>query len=94
MDNKEIKRLIDIITPENIREIVLDIDSEQENINKGSVNIFDLYLRLINKKELTAEDSKIYPILRPIILKNIEKISEFKFIEGACCMPDEIFILK
>jgi len=94
MDNKEIKRLIDIITPENIREIVLDIDSKQENINKGSVNIFDLYLRLINKKELTAEDSKIYPILRPIILKNIEKISEFKFIEGACCMPDEIFILK
>ena len=94
MDNKEIKRLIDIITPENIREIVLDIDSKQENINKGSVDIFDLYLRLINKKELTAEDSKIYPILRPIILKNIEKISEFKFIEGACCMPDEIFILK
>ncbi|MCK4376818.1 MAG: hypothetical protein KAV97_01205 [Actinomycetia bacterium] len=94
MDNKEIKRLIDIITPENIKEIVLDIDDKQENINKGSVDIFDLYLRLINKKELTAEDSKIYPILRPIILKNIEKISEFKFIEGACCMPDEIFILK
>lgn len=94
MDNKEIKRLIDIITPENIKEIVLDIDDKQENINKGSVDIFDLYLRLINKKELTAEDSKIYPMLRPIILKNIEKISEFKFIEGACCMPDEIFILK
>ncbi len=94
MDNKEIKRLIDIITPENIREIVLDIDSKQENINKGSVNIFDLYLKLRNKKELTAEDSKIFYILRPIILKNIEKIPEFMFVEGSCCMPDDIFILK
>jgi len=94
MDNKDIKRLIKSITPEKIKEIVLDIDSKQENINKSSVDIFDLYLRLINKKELTAEDSKIYPILRPIILKNIEKISEFKFVEGACCMPDVIFILK
>jgi len=94
MNNKEIKRIIKSINPEKIKEIVLDIDDKQENINKGSVDIFDLYLRLINKKELTAEDSKIYPILRPIILKNIEKISEFKFVEGACCMPDVIFILK
>jgi hypothetical protein len=94
MDNKDIKRLIKSITPEKIKEIVLDIDSKQKNINKGSVNILDLYLRLINKKELTAEDSKIYPMLRPIILKNIEKIPEFMFVEGSCCMPDDIFILK
>ncbi len=94
MNNKEIKRLIKSITPEKIKEIVLDIDSKQENINRGSVDILDLYLRLINKKELTSEYSKIYPILRPIILKNIEKLSEFKFVEGVCCMPDVIFILK
>lgn len=97
MNTKEIKRLIKSITPEKIKEIVLDINSEQKNIHKdihkGSVDILDLYLRLINKKELTAEYSKIYSILRPIILKNIEKIPEFKFIEGGC-MPDEIYILK
>lgn len=83
MNPVELDRLVASVTPERIRQWVLELEPEQPEVNRGTVPLFEILERLTEGLPLTeaTERSPVEVRLRRAVMAAVAQIPGMTFVE-------------
>lgn len=83
MNPVELEELVASVTPERIRQWVLELEPEQPEVNRGTVPLFEILARLTEDLPLTeaTERSPVEVRLRRAVIAAVAQIPGMTFVE-------------
>ncbi len=83
MDQSELDRLVAGVTPERVRQWVLELEPEQPEVNRGTVPLFEILARLTEGLPLTeaTERSPVEVRLRRAVIAAVAQIAGMTLVE-------------
>lgn len=84
MTKKEIKALLATVTPERVRQLVLELEPQQPQVNRGTVPLFEMLEAFSQGAPGISpqEQSRLDGFLRRAIMAAVKQIEDMKFVEG------------
>lgn len=84
MDETRVQAVLDAVTPERVRELVLRLEPQQPAVNRGRVPLWALYEPLSAglPQRTGAEQADLEIRLREAIIAAIEQAEGMRFVEG------------
>lgn len=83
MNPAEVDELVATVTPERIKQWVLELEPMQPEVNRGTVPLFEVLARLTEGLPLTeaTERSPVEVRLRRAVIAAVAEIPEMTFVE-------------
>jgi hypothetical protein len=84
MTEEEIQALVATVTPERVRQLAMQVEAEQPQVNRGTAPLFEIMSVLTADLPLTAaaERSPVEMRLRRAIIHAVGQIEGMTFVEG------------
>lgn len=84
MTEEEIQALIATVTPERVRQLAIEVEADQPEVNRGTAPLFEILAALTMDLPLTAaaERSPVEMRLRQVIINAVGQIEDMAFVEG------------
>ena len=84
MDDRELQTLLASVTPERVRQLVLELEPRQPKVARGTVPLFELLEALTEGLSLAdaAEGSRADMHLRKAVIAAASQIEGMTFVEG------------
>lgn len=84
MDEQELEALIAAVTPERMRQLVLELEPQQPKANRGTVPLYEVLDALTADLPISeaAERSPVEMRLQKAIITVVEHIDGLTFVEG------------
>lgn len=84
MSEEEIEAIIATVTPERVRQLAIEVEAEQPEVNRGTAPLFEIMAVLTADLPITAaaERSPVEMRLRQVIIDAVGQIEDMAFVEG------------
>ena len=84
MDDQELQTLLASVTPERLRQLVLELEPQQPKVDRGTVPLYALLEALTERLPLAdaAEGSRVDMHLRKAVIAAASQIEGMTFVEG------------
>jgi hypothetical protein len=84
MSEEEIEAIIATVTPERVRQLAIEVEAEQPEVNRGTAPLFEIMAVLTADLPITAaaERSPVEMRLRQVIINAVGQIEGMAFVEG------------
>ncbi|MBM4431421.1 MAG: hypothetical protein FJ026_13920 [Chloroflexi bacterium] len=84
MNEQELEAFLATVTPEAVRQLVLELEPQQPKVNRGTVPLWQMLEALTADLPLAdaAEQSPVEMRLRKAIVAAVAEIPDMSFVEG------------
>lgn len=84
MTDEEMQAIVATVTPERVRQLVLELEPEQPEANRGTVPLFELLEAFSQAAPgiQPAEQSRLDALLRSAIIAAVNQVEGMSFVEG------------
>lgn len=84
MNEQELEQFLATITPERIRQLVLELEPQQHKADRGTVGLWQILAELTQDLPITeaGEQSQLEMRLRKAVIAAVEQIEGMTFVEG------------
>lgn len=84
MTEEEIQALIATVTPQRVRQMAMEIEAEQPEVNRGTAPLFEIMAVLTIDLPITeaSQRSPVEMRLRQVIIDAVGQIEGMAFVEG------------
>ena len=84
MTEEEIEALVATVTPERVRQLAIEIEAEQPEVNRGTAPLFEILAALTIDLPITeaSQRSPVEMRLRKVVINAVGQIEGMAFVEG------------
>ena len=84
MNQQEMEALVATVTPERVRQLVLELEPQQPKVSRGTVPLFEMLDEISQASPgiQVGEQALLDALLRKVIMAAVGQIDGMNFVEG------------